>query len=363
MVPKYTQLKEHLMQRIREGDIGFGEQLPSENELAREFKLSRHTVRQTFGELETEGWIRREQGRGTFCSYDKCRRQGAGKTIALVTTYISEYIFPGIIRGVEEVVSAAGFQLALANTNNDKTKEGVHLNAFLHQGIAGLIVEPTKSSKVNTNFKFFKEFEQRGIPYLFFHAVYPDLDPAYIMMDDFKGGYLVGNYLLQQGHREIAGIFKSDDRQGVNRRAGFEKALSEYGLTLSSDYLGLYETEQADSFPDQFINELVHAKIRPTALFAYNDQIALKTMAAIREAGLTIPGDISVVGYDDSPLAKVAEVKLTTVRHPQAALGRRAARFIIDMIEKNITRPRFIYQPELIVRESCRTLKRVDLIR
>lgn len=341
---------------MTQGDIGLDEQLPSENVLSRAFKLSRHTVRQTFGELEAEGWIRREQGRGTFCIYGKEPPQAGCRTIALVTTYISEYIFPGIIRGVEEVLSAAGFQLVLANTNNDKTKEALHLDALLRQGVAGLLIEPTKSSRENSNFKFFKELEQRQIPYLFFHALYPDLEPAYILVNDRKGSYLAAKYLLQLGHRKIAGIFKSDDQQGLNRRAGFEDALAEYGLAVSRDYLGLYETEQADAYPYQFTKGLLQAKIRPTAIMGYNDQIALKVMAAIRDEGLTIPGDISVIGYDDSPLANVAEVKLTTIRHPQADLGRRAAHFMIDMIERRVKQPRFIYQPELIIRDSCRSL-------
>lgn len=352
-LPKHSQLKEYLKKLIRQGDIGFNEQLPSENNLAQQFNLSRHTVRQTLGELENEGWVRREQGRGTFCIY---REKACGRTIAVLTTYISEYIFPSVIKGIEEILSAAGYNLVLANTDNNKFKEAQHLENLLNQDIAGLIIEPTKSARENTNIEYFKELERRHIPYLMLHAVYLDLDPAYIIMDDKKGGYLATKYLLQLGHRKIAGIFKADDLQGRKREMGFEEAFSEFDLLLDSGFLGHYETEQLSSYPYQYTRYLLQKQERPTGIICYNDQIALKVIEAVRDEGLKVPDDLSIIGYDDSSLAVASEVKLTTIKHPKVEMGRQAARFIIDMLEERVEKPCFIYQPELIIRSSCRGL-------
>lgn len=352
--PKYFQLKEFLKKQIQQGDIPFNGQLPSENELAKEFKLSRHTVRQAFGELEAEGWIRREQGRGTFCIFGE---KTNNRVIAVVTTYISEYIFPLIIRGIEEILSTAGYTMVLANTNNDRIKEGASFESLLNQNIAGLIIEPTKSSEKNTNLNWYQDFEKRQIPYIMLHAFYTDLDPAYIIMDDHKGGYLAAQYLLQLGHREIAGIFKTDDQQGLNRQTGFFAALKDYGVTPKPEFIGNYETEQKQSFPTQFTKRLLQKEQRPTAIVCYNDQLALEIIEVIRNEGLKIPDDISIIGYDDSVLATASEVKLTTIKHPKINMGRQAARFLIDMVEKRIEKPSFIYQPELIIRNSCRSLR------
>jgi GntR family transcriptional regulator of arabinose operon len=349
-VPKYHQIKQHLKNLIRRGELAPGELIPSENTLAREFKFSRHTIRQAIGELENEGFVQRQQGRGTFCSYQP---KLAAKKIALVTTYISEYIFPSIIRGVEDVLSSAGYTLILANTSNDKFKEAQCLENLLNQEIAGLIIEPTKSARENSNFKYFAAMQKRRIPYLMLHAVYPELDPAYILLDDEKSGYLVTQYLLQLGHREIAGIFKNDDLQGIHRQNGFWAALTDYGITPKPEWVGTFDTEHLRSFPYQFIKGLIDKEQRPTALVCYNDQIALTILEAIRETGLQVPQGISVISFDDSSLALLSEVKLTTIRHPQTEMGRQAARFIIDMVEERVEKPRLVYQPELIIRTSC----------
>lgn len=352
--PKYSQLKEYLKEQMRLGKIATGNQLPSENMLAKQFTLSRHTVRQALGDLENEGFVYREQGRGTFCS--PRNRNGGGRTIAVLTTYISEYIFPGVIRGIEEILSAAGYTLVLATTGNDKVKEAVCLENLLNQDIAGLIIEPTKSAGENVNLKYYQELERRRIPYLMFHATYPELDPAYILMDDEKGGYMATQYLLQLGHREIAGIFKTDDLQGVRRQAGFLAALSAYNISIKPEYLGNYDTEQLSSYPYQFTRGLLQRTNGPTAIVCYNDQVAIKILEAVREEGIKIPDQLSIISYDDSMLAVASEVKLTTIKHPKAEMGRQAARFIIDMLEGRMERPRLVYQPELIIRTSCHNL-------
>jgi GntR family transcriptional regulator of arabinose operon len=352
-LPKYSQLKEYLKEQMQQGEILFEQQLPSENILAKQFKMSRHTVREALGDLENEGWIRREQGRGTFCIYSEKLNK---RTIAVITTYISDYIFPTLIRGIEEVLSSSGYTLVLANTGNDKGKEAQCLENLLNQDIAGLIIEPTKSAEENTNINYFKDFQERGIPYVFLHAVYSGLEPAHIMMDDRNGGYMATNYLLQLGHRKIAGIFKTDDLQGIKRQEGFNAALAEYGITIQPEFIGEYTTEQLLSYPYQFTRSLLHNNPSPTAFFCYNDQIAIKVMEAIRNENLKIPQDISIIGYDDSSLALASEVKLTTIKHPKAEMGRQAARFIMDMVEKRVEKPSFIYQPELVIRNSCRNL-------
>ncbi len=351
--PKYHQLKKYLKEQIRRGELTPGAKLPSENELARQFRLSRHTVRQALSDLENEGLIQREQGRGTFCGRIP---KPAGQNIAVLTTYISDYIFPAIIRGIEEVFSEAGYNLLLANTNNNRLKEGQCLTNLLEQNIAALIVEPTKSALENTNLELYRELTARGIPYLMLHAFYPDLDPAYIVMDDEQGGYLAANYLLQLGHRQIAGLFKTDDQQGVKRQRGFLTALSEYGVTPHPGFVGNYQTEQIRSYPYQFVRGLLGKEDHPTAVVCYNDQIALEVLEAVRNEGLKVPDDISLVGYDDSSLATATEVKLTTIKHPKAEMGRQAARLIIDRLGRRIDLPRFVYPAELILRSSCRNI-------
>lgn len=351
--PKYQKLKDYIKNQIIRGNLLPGEKLTSENTLASQFKLSRHTVRQALGELENEGFINREKGRGTFCN--RSRKTNA-QNIAVLTTYISDYIFPTIIRGIEEILSNAGYNLILANTNNDKSKEAQCLENFLNQRIDALIIEPTKSALDNSNLSYYHELEAKGIPYLMINAFYPDLEPAYLIMDDIQGAALAANHLLQLGHRRIAGIFKIDDLQGIKRQTGFLSALKEFDIPETSTLIGHYTTEQIRSYPYQFIRNLLQKDLPPTAVVCYNDQIALEVLEAIRNEGLKVPDDISIVGYDDSSLATATEIKLTTVKHPKAKMGRQAAHNIIEMLTGQIEKPSFIYPSELIVRSSCRNI-------
>lgn len=354
LLPKYHQLKEHLKKQIRTGEIPAGEQLPSETELVRRFHLSRHTVRKAFGELEHEGWIFREQGRGTFSSF---REKGTGRTIAVLTTYISNYIFPSIIRGIEKTLSSAGYILILANTWNDVHKETQCLQNILNHDITGLIIEPAQSAASNTNRDYFAELDNRKIPYLFLHAAYPDMDSACLVMDDEAGGFMATRHALQMGHRRVAGIFKADDRQGLRRQEGFLRAMNEFGCPVPGDFIGTYATEQLFSFPYQYTRYLLQKEEPPTAIVCYNDEIALKAIEAIRDAGREIPQDVSIIGYDNSHLAETSHPKLTSINHPKEEMGRRAAEMILDMILGKADKPRFTYAPELVVRSSCRRMQ------
>ena len=127
--PKYKQLKEQILAWIVTGEFQPNEKLPSENEMSKQFGLSRQTVRQALGDLEQEGWLFREQGKGTFVAKQSAQedRQGGassgGLTIGMITTHISDYIFPTIVRGVESKAREKGARLLLASTDNEKDKE------------------------------------------------------------------------------------------------------------------------------------------------------------------------------------------------------------------------------------------------
>ena len=350
-LPKYVQISEHFKELILSRDIALGDKLLSESEIVEKFKVSRHTARQALMQLEKDGFIYKEQGKGAFCCYKQKKDQN--KNIAVLTTYISNYIFPPIISGIEEVLSAAGYTLSLFNTNNDKQKEGEYLNKIIDSDIDGLIVEPTMSALENINLPLYKELEKRKLPFIMINAKYDEIDPAYVTMDDVEGGYTLTKYLIQMGHRDIAGIFKYDDLQGRNRQDGYIKALSEFGIGSKSEYIGKYVTGEEEFLPYEFASNLLRRSNKPTAIVCYNDQIAFYVLQAVRDAGLKVPEDISIVGYDDSDMATATEVKLTTVRHPKCEMGKRVARFLINMIENNEEKPYYVYKPELIVRNSA----------
>ncbi|MEH7414463.1 GntR family transcriptional regulator [Neobacillus drentensis] len=367
---KYNMVKEKITEWITSGKVQPGEKIYSENELVKMFGVSRHTVRQAVGDLVHEGWLYREQGAGTFCS-NKLLQPNLesemispikslntnGKNIGVITTYISDYIFPSIIKGIESYLTAQGYSLTFACTDNDVEKEKQCLQTMLSRNIDGLIVEPTRSSNYNPNIHYYLQLEQNNIPYLMINQFYSQLMPPHIIMNDEHGGFIATEHLINLGHEKIIGLFKTDDLQGVNRMQGFIRAFREHNLPFFPDMVITYTTEEKDSNLVEQLQQFFTTDDKPTAIVCYNDQLALQVLFMLRGIGLSVPEDVSIVGYDDSSLAEATDVKLTSVTHPKMDMGIEAAKWIVSAVEKRDGNEHStVYEPELVIRNSTAAL-------
>lgn len=353
-IPKYEMVRNYIKNLLVSGSVLHGEKLPSEYELMSKFNVSRHTVRKAFAELTNTGYVFKKQGQGTFSNYRP--NEKPKQIIAVLFTFISSFVFPGIIAGIEQVLSDEGYMMLLSSTNNEKEKEAQLLSNILEHNVVGMILEPVKSATANTNRKLFDEIRKRNIKTVFINAVYEDFSSPYVLLDDVRGGFIATEYLIQLGHRKIAGLMKTDDRQGVNRMNGMTSAMEQYDIPLNPEYMQLFDTDGMYEAPYVLVQELMRRKDRPTAIVCYNDQYALMAIQAIHDSGLSVPGDISVVGYDDSLDTIHSDVKLTTVMHPKKLMGQQAARFLVGMLNGRLECPQKMYQPELIVRNSCKSV-------
>lgn len=363
MQTKYSKVKQVIKSRILDGTYVSHQKISSENELMKEFEVSRHTIRVAIGELVSEGWLYREQGAGTFCadrSTNESRTQQTTKNIAIITTYISDYIFPSIIRGAEAYLSQRGYQVSLYSTNNDRSTEKRILENILSQHVDGVIIEPTKSAFSNPNINYYFNLERLNIPYIMINAFYDELEPLCIVMNDEKGGFIQTEHLIQKGHRNIVGFYKTDDIQGVKRMKGYIKAHRKHQIPINPKNIVSYYSEEKLTKPAEELEKLLASSTdMPTALACYNDEMALSLLDILREKKLKVPQDISIVGYDDSFLAEASEVKLTSVKHPKNEMGEAAARMIVDLVENQQQHGKktkefqsIEYDPELVIRHS-----------
>ncbi|MCA1294797.1 GntR family transcriptional regulator [Paenibacillus sp. alder61] len=384
-------VKEQITEWIRDGKVKPGDKIYSEKELSGMFGVSRHTVRQAIGALVHEGLLYREQGAGTFCSASPnlsvneshagaslgpglsaglSAGVGAGpsgfspanvnrKNIGVITTYISDYIFPSIIKGIESYLTAEGYSLTLACTDNDVEKEKQCLQAMLDRGIDGLIVEPTRSSNYNPNINYYLTLEQKQIPYLMINQFYSQLMPPHLIVNDDLGGFMATDHLIRLGHERIVGLFKTDDLQGVNRMKGFIRAFRENQVTFFPEMVLTYTTEEQSSAVIRRLEPFFNGTSPlPTAIVCYNDQLALAVLDLLRRQGLRVPDEVSIVGFDDSPLAEASEVKLTSVTHPKMEMGTDAAKWIVAAVEGREQPPQsVVYEPRLVIRSSTAPVK------
>ena len=277
-----------------------------------------------------------------------------------MTTYLSDYIFPRVIQGIDSVLTEAGYDIILKNTRNSRAKEAQCLEELLQKDIGGIIIEPSKSPIFCRHRNLYQKLEEYHIPYVFIQGCFPQMmDKPHVLMDDQKGGYMITRYLLSLGHRDIAGVFKADDMQGQNRHKGYVAALQEAGIAYDPERVVWYHTEDRSIQPYEGVRALVQAGRPMDGVVCYNDQIAKQVMKALFDSGLQVPGDVSVTGYDNSYMAYPREgLRLTTIAHPQEKLGEMAANLLLDLIlqrkcgqcGKNI-----LIEPELVVGNSCRS--------
>lgn len=333
---KYRFLVDTIRERIKNGTYAPGDRMESENELSEIFGYSRQTVRQALGVLEQENLIERRRGSGTYIS-QSTRRVCHGNNIAVVTTYISDYIFPTIIRGIEETLTNAGYCISLGVTNNRVEDEGRILRSLIERGVDGVIVEGTKTAFPNPNVELYRELEKMGVPVVFFNGYYRDLsDTVYVVTDDRRAGEEAVELLISRGCKRLGGVFKSDDMQGHGRYAGFSEGLMHSGYELSDENVVWYTTaEKSRLFREdnrEYMLERLHGC---DGIVCYNDQIAYGVIELLTKHGIRVPEDVLVLGFDNSSVSDYSPVKITSFEHPKDAMGRIVAEKLIGMLDGN----------------------------
>lgn len=360
MTKKYERVLQDISEKIISEEYKINEKIPTESELMEIYNVSRYTVRRAIDELEKKHFVYRIQGGGIFVDNWKDQPKSSNinnsKTIGLITTHVADYIFPKIISGIDEYISQFGYSILISNTQNNPEKERKNLTNLLSNNLSGLIIEPTRSALNNVNKSIYENIRSMGIPMLFINAAYDDLDFPYLIMDDVKIGEMITNYLISLGHKQIVGIFKVDDKQGIYRMKGYIRAYQQYPEISNMGEILMYQTEENKIHLFQKLHTiLTRPTFVPTAIVCYNDQLAIQVIDYVKGMGLRIPEDISIIGVDDYEFSKFTNPPLTTVRHPQEKMGLDAGKMIIDMINKQPVQSK-IYEPEMIKRDSVRRI-------
>jgi GntR family transcriptional regulator, arabinose operon transcriptional repressor len=327
---KYTVLADKLRLQLITGVYKAGDMLPSENELASAEGLSRQTVRQALAVLEREGRISRRRGCGSVVTQTVVRREKSNN-IAVVTTYINEYIFPDILRGIEQVLTQNGYTAFISATHNRVDNEREILKNLLAKPIDGIIIEGTKTALPNPNIDLFRSIKQANIPMVFINGYYPDFKPpVYVVADDRGGGAAAVRLLLGKSRKRIAGIFKSDDIQGHRRYAGYAEALREAKINISDDNILWYTTETREKLIE--INLLDILK-DCDAVVCYNDEAALQVLNVLKENHIDVPEQIAIVSFDGSMFSDISSPKLTSLLLGKEEIGRIAAYKLVKLIK------------------------------
>jgi len=274
-------------------------------------------------------------------------RVGTITTVGAIVLDIANPFFTDVARGIEERLSRDDYTLMVASSDEDPGRESRYLRLFEQHGVSGVIVVPATDDvdKLVT-------LHERGVGVVVLDRPSPVAELSSVAVDDVLGGELAAQHLIAQGHTRLAFLNGPHTiRQCADRYTGVVRALTAAGLDPGSalDELTVPLNADGGETGTRSLLERPDAH-RPTAVFCVNDLVALGAVRALRRAGLSVPDDVAIVGYDDVAFAAELATPLTSVRQPTHELGLRAADLLLrgpDAEPEHV-----VFQPTLVVRES-----------
>jgi DNA-binding LacI/PurR family transcriptional regulator len=273
--------------------------------------------------------------------------------LGMIVPDITNPFFPLVVRGVEDTAYREGYRLVLCNADNDPAKEEKYLEDLLSYRMAGLIIIPSVDSRIlsilNEN--------RRENRVICVDRAPDDWTGDSVTVDNEEGAYKAVRYLIGMGHRCIATITGPlHVPNAIQRVTGYRRALAEAGIEVGAEYIQEGRFERISGY--QKAQTLLRLLPRPTAIFAANDLIALGILAALREARISCPDDMSVVGFDDLEVTFFTDPPLTTVAQPAYQLGAKAATVLLNRMNQDVTdRQILTLETELRIRQSVRPIE------
>jgi LacI family transcriptional regulator len=274
-------------------------------------------------------------------------------TIGVIVPLINRHFFSSVISGIEDVAYKNGFAVTISQSNDNFEKEDKIAHTLFANRVDGLILSIGMKT---TTFDHLKLFSEKNIPLVFFDRVVEEIDAHRIVVDDFGGGYLATKHLIEGGAKKIAHIGGPLNLKIYkNRQEGFCKALKEAGLKIDEELIINNSLTHADG--TKAIKNLIQNNELPDAIFCANDTTALSTIIYLREKGIKVPDEITIVGFSNEPFSELVTPSISTIKQPGFLMGKKAAELIINQINNKKAKPNFktITMPtELIIRSSSK---------
>ena len=267
---------------------------------------------------------------------------------ALVIPDITNPFFPVVARGLEDSLYAAGYRMFICNTDAEPDQEREFLADLAGRRVEGIVIASYTVSR-----KALSAVHREGIPLVAVGTLVID-DPAVdiVMTDDERGGQQATSWLLGRGHTRVA-MIRGAPGTGVERESGFRKTLADAGLPFDPALAPVgHWTRQGGQ---QAMRQLMALPQRPSAVFCCNDLMALGALDAAADLGLSVPGDVAVVGYDDLEWSSLVRPRLTTVVNPAYDTGRAAGNLLLDRMSGRYqgVRRMVVLPCRIVVRESA----------
>jgi LacI family transcriptional regulator len=278
------------------------------------------------------------------------RRQKTN-TIGVILHELNSNFITSVLAGIEKVTTEAGFDLIIVHSNESFDKEAANAQNLFHKRVDGLIASLAFDTK---GLGHFKQFEEKGIPIVFFDRVEENSSHPKVIIDNYKSGYQATQHLIEQGCARIV-ILTANLLRNVyaQRHRGYMMALKDSGLPYKNEYVLVKDlTEQSGI---EAALEVLKMRPMPDGAFVTNDFSAAVFMHTLKENGIKVPDDIAIVGFNNDAICKIVDPPLTTINYPGISIGEIAARNLINHLKGisdiNSTNT-IVVRSELVIRKS-----------
>jgi LacI family transcriptional regulator len=275
--------------------------------------------------------------------------------IGIVVPDLMHSYFAEICRGVESHARSAGYQNLICNTDEDFNKEMDEIEALLSR-TDGLIVASASSPR---RAQFYKRITAEGVKIVLIDRLLDGLRCSAVTTDDVAVGVLATDHLIQLGHRKIGHLRGPAVSTSLDRFQGYSQSLEKHGLPVNDALVRECGFTEAEGY--SATKAWLEDRTVPTAVFAANDPAAIGAMAALSDAGVSVPDDVAIVGAGSIHYGDMLRVPLTTVSWSTIEMGQAAARLLLELIDGRTTQENqhITVKPELVVRQSCGASKMV----
>jgi LacI family transcriptional regulator len=279
------------------------------------------------------------------------------RTLGVIIPSITNPFYSSVILGIEEIARSHDYHLLLCNSHHDPKLEEQYLKTIFEKQIKGLII-----SSISQNTKLLKQLIDLGLNVIALDQKIEEKELCRIEFDFRKGGYMATTYLIDKGHRSIAYVTSPMDRP--SRKSiyqGYLDAMGQFGLEPITEeaveekaFNGIYEFDNGK----HLTSRLLERPNRPSAIFACNDLTAFGIISELTSQGISVPQDVSVIGFDGIEFGQMITPALTTIKQPDYEMGRMACGMLMEMLTEN-KKPylNFMLQPQLIERGSVAVRK------
>lgn len=269
-------------------------------------------------------------------------------TIGLLISDIQNPFFTSVIRGIEDVALSRGYHLFLCNTDEDPERESAYVRELLNKQVDGLIITSASSRHDHA-----QRLRLEKVPFVLMDREIEGMEADTVRVDNRLGVNLIAEHLVGLGHKRIGMVSGPlETSPGHERHLGLQNALSKLGVPLDDSLVRFGDFRRTSG--QERTTELLRLPVPPTALVVANNQMTLGALLAIRELGLRVPDDVSVIGFDDMEWAPLANPPLTAVAQPTYQMGVEAAQILLNKVggDPDGTPAQVLLEPNLVVRES-----------